>query len=143
MSAFFTRSQVKCSFSHAFHLPYPTAIGGNSIPTAIVIYQDGDESWMPYGSMLNDYVYVVSIDGLHGLMEELMKKSDSEISVMESRIEGLREDYFTYDGVLEQIRLFLTEPSRSALTCRPLPQTSGTTTAIRWPHGHQCIKSIS
>jgi len=134
---------VKCPFSHAFHLPYPTAIGGNSIPTAIVIYQDGDESWMPYGSMLNDYVYVVSIDGLHGLMEELMKKSDSEISVMESRIEGLREDYFTYDGVLEQIRIFLTEPSRSALTCRPLSQTSGTTTAIRWPRGHQCINSIS
>ena len=80
---------------------------------------------MPYGSMLNDYVYEVSIDGFHALIEKLMKKSDAEISVMESRIESLIEDYFTYDGVLEQIRLFLTEPSKSALTCRKLPQTAG------------------
>lgn len=113
----------------------------NTHPTAIEIYQDGDESWTPYGSMLNDYVYVVSIDGLHELIEELKNKSDAEISVMESKIESLREDYFTYGGILEQIRLFLTEPSRSALTCRKLPQTSGTTDSFRWPRGHQCIKT--
>jgi len=124
-------------------LPSPNSIIDGLKPTAIVIYQDGDESWMPYGSMLNDYVYEVSIDGFHALIEKLMKKSDAEISVMESRIESLIEDYFTYDGVLEQIRLFLTEPSKSALTCRKLPQTAGTTSAISWPHGRQCIKSSS
>jgi hypothetical protein len=110
----------------------------------IQVYVKGDISWMPYPTLLLDNLaFTTTVQELPALLERLSSLSDAQIEAMETEIERLIPDYFTYEGVLQQIQRFLvssssksssssdgtgidsSSSSTTALQCRPLPRHVG------------------
>ena len=79
-----------------------------------------DQPWIPYGDFLGNITYSVQLDQLPGLIAKLEKLTNSEIASMEQRIMELREDYFTFEGVMKQIGKFMMNPEGSELQCQPI-----------------------
>ena len=84
-----------------------------------------DQPWIPYKHILQNVTFAVNMNELPELILELSRKSDAEIEHIEDQIEGLIERFFTFDGVLNEIQNFMTNPNLSALKCDKLPTTSG------------------
>ena len=84
-----------------------------------------DEPWLPYGNLLNNISYSITMEELPGLIQKLEKMTDSEIASMEKRIMELREDYFTFDAAIKHIGEFMLRPMGSMLKCQALPSNSG------------------
>jgi len=92
----------------------------------IHVYIGKDIPWIPYATtVIPNVSFSVSIEEFDTLVKQLEEISDAQIERMEQEIVGLRQDFFTYDGVIAQIELFLSNPRASALVCQPLPQHSG------------------
>jgi hypothetical protein len=89
----------------------------------IHVYQD--QPWLPYGNLMKNISYSVTIEELPDLISELSKMPDSEIAIMEDKIEKLRDDYFSFEGVLKQISRFMLNSISSELVCQELPSDSG------------------
>jgi len=83
-----------------------------------------DQPWIPYEHVLQNVTFAVTMSELPGLIRELSRKSDAQIEEMEDQIERLGERLFTFEGALNEIQMFMTDPSLSALRCGKLPTTS-------------------
>jgi hypothetical protein len=87
-----------------------------------------DQPWLPYGNLLKNLSYSVTVEELPELVLELSKMSDSQISKMEQEIEKLRNDYFSFEGAMKQIGKFMLsvdEMDSGELVCQALPDNSG------------------
>jgi len=104
----------------SFHLMEALQMG--LIP--IQVYQD--QSWLPYGNLMKNISYSVTLENLPDLISQLSNMPDSEIVAMEDQIVKLREDYFSFQGALKQIAKFMLNPRSSQLECQALPSDSGT-----------------
>jgi len=112
----------------SYHLMEALQMG--LIPIQVYI----DQSWIPYEHILQNVTFAVTISELPGLILELSRKSDAQIERIEAQIERL-EEFFTFEGVLNEIQQFMTDPLVSALRCDTLPPTSRS----GWTKGnHKC-----
>ena len=80
-----------------------------------------DQPWIPYEHIMQNFTFAVTISEFPGLIQELSRKSDAEIEEMEDQIERLGERLFTFEGALNEIQMFMTNPSQSALRCDKMP----------------------
>jgi hypothetical protein len=97
-----------------------------------------DQPWLPYGNLMKNLSYSVTVEKLPELVLELSKISDSQISKIEHKIEKLRNDYFSFEGAIKQIGKFMfgvDEMDSGELVCQALPDNSGS--------GHTSIDSCS
>ena len=99
----------------------------------IQVYLDGDVPWMPYQTLLQNVSFVTDLQGLPALMEHLATIPDREIEAMEARIQEMIPQYFTFEGVLEQIQAFMLSPERAALECQGLTPHSGSAKSKAFP----------
>lgn len=128
----------------------------------IQVYADGDIPWMPYYnyhqyhhqyhhdnnnssfSWMQNLSFVTDLQGLPSLLERLNNTfSDADITAMEEEIVRRIPDYFTYEGVLQQIQYFLLKlvddddnntGVSSQLQCQPLPKHAGTNRGKYFPN---------
>ena len=93
----------------------------------IHVYMKEDIPWLPYAnSILKNISFSITIEDLPALIQELEQMPHSTIEQMEQEIEGLIEEYFTFEAVMRQIELFMIDHTSSALECQPLPENPGT-----------------
>jgi uncharacterized protein YhaN len=73
-------------------------------------WEYGEEAWLPYEGMVmheslgfsTDFSHIPSI-----ISNKLASKSIQDIEEIEAKIVSLKKDYFTVEGVLKQIELFM------------------------------------
>lgn len=100
----------------------------------IPIYIYDDHEWLPYRnsniSITGNNGYGFSVDGFNSqkveqLATEIAKNRNTPAhrEIMMERVKNVRK-YFTYEGVIEQIELFIKDPfgpNGGYLTCSALP----------------------
>ncbi len=91
----------------------------------IHVYIQGDKPWLPYENIMKNISYSVTNEQLPELVTLLTNMPDSEIANIEETIGKLRQDYFTFEGVLKQISKFMLDPMGSDLICQAIPSDSG------------------
>ena len=92
----------------------------------IHVYIQEDIPWLPYAnSVLKNISFTTTVEELPHLIQELDQMPNSRIEQMEQKIEGLIEEYFTFEGVMKQIEQFMINPTSSVLECQPLPKHPG------------------
>ena len=92
----------------------------------IHVYNIEDIPWLPYAnSVLKNVSFTTTVENLPALIQELDQLPDTRIDQMEQEVEGLIEEYFTFEGVMKQIEHFMVDPESSALECQPLPKHPG------------------
>ena len=102
----------------SFHVMEALQMG--LIPIHIYI----DQPWLPYAkNIIKSVSFAVTVDELPDLVANLSKMPDAEIESMEQRIEGLRDEYFTYEGAMKQISKFMLNEADNELVCQKLPPT--------------------
>jgi hypothetical protein len=77
------------------------------IPIQVYEDEDKDEPWLPYGDLINNVSFTVTVSELQTFVEKLSMMSDSEVKAMEANIDDLRNVYFSFDGVLREIGKFM------------------------------------
>ena len=86
----------------------------------IQVYLEKDQPWLPYGEIMQNISYAVTTTELPKLIRQLAKLPNATIARMEETIETMREDYFSFQGVLQQIGKFMVNPTSSALVCQAI-----------------------
>ena len=86
----------------------------------IQVYLEEDQPWLPYGEIMQNISYAVTNNELPDLIRQLAKLPNSTIARMEETIETMREDYFSFQGALQQIGKFMLNPTSSALVCQAI-----------------------
>jgi hypothetical protein len=82
----------------------------------IQVYLDGDMPWLPYeNTILQNVSFATSLGGLGELISKLEEMPNSQIEQMEQEIQGLIEDYFTFDGVMVQMEKIKSNSQNSEL----------------------------
>jgi hypothetical protein len=103
-------------------------VQGGFLP--IVVYDD--ILWVPYRtSIWPEIGFDVQIDQLEAFLSSLKdvpNTTGQEMLAANARYAHL----FTFEGVLDEIQLFLTQPSASRLECQKLPAGSG---SLEWDSG--------
>lgn len=105
-----------------------------------------DQPWLPYGTLMHNISYAVTVEDLPHLVETVLSQlSEAEISYMEYQIATWRDEYFSVAGTLHHIGTFLLQHDgaeeggggnrRSDLLCQALPETAGS--------GHPKMKACS
>jgi hypothetical protein len=102
----------------AYHLMEVLQMG--LIP--IYVYLDDDTSWVPYRELFHEIGFSTNVSSLPNLISELKQLSTNDIYEKERRIETLRKSHFSYEGVLDQIGLYM-QGKNSDLRCQSLPLT--------------------
>jgi hypothetical protein len=102
----------------AYHLAEVLQMG--LIP--IYVYLDDDTSWIPYRELFHEFGYETNVSGIQNLISQLKQLSTNEIYEKEQSIETLRRSHFSYEGVLDQIGLYI-QGKKSNLRCQSLPLT--------------------
>ncbi len=73
----------------------------------VPIFIYSDLLWLPYRDHLSEIIYVTNIDHLNTLLESLHHVTDEELTRREELLLNLAETHFSYDGVINQILLYL------------------------------------
>ena len=80
----------------------------------IPIYIYDDKPWIPYESLFRKKIGFVATNTNVGIL--LHKLQNESIQIRENTIRKYRS-YFTYEGVMKQIELFMKDPTKSQLEC--------------------------
>eukprot|EP01041_Mallomonas_annulata_P014327 gene14327-30500_t len=94
----------------------------------IPVYLYDDVPWIPYAGTnvsVEAFGLIGQMGNMVGLVSQLVSVSRSELDVVH-RLEMVRQanEYYTYEGVLKQIELFLSDPlgpKGGYLRCSPVP----------------------
>ena len=87
----------------------------------IPIHVYHDIPWLPYTDLYPKIGFSTDLDGLPKLLEKINDMDLQELERMEEQIRSFRATHFTYEGVLNQISLFM--KNGSDLRCQKLPET--------------------
>jgi len=92
----------------------------------IPIYVFSHIPWIPYRDRIQRYIWLTELKGLASLLRNLSTVPERQLSHLEETILGMRDTHFTYQGVLNQISMFLVQGERSSdLRCEVLPNSIG------------------
>mmetsp|Transcript_8300 Transcript_8300/g.8458 ORF Transcript_8300/g.8458 Transcript_8300/m.8458 type:complete len:372 (+) Transcript_8300:148-1263(+) len=92
------------------------------------IYIYSDIPWVPYRDTsidYNNFGYVCNVNDLDETVKKMLNCTPVEVQRMLHRVKDVRE-YYTYEGVMKQIKLFLQDPLGPAggyLRCNRVPDT--------------------
>ena len=81
-----------------------------------------DIPWLPYPDLYKKIGFSTDLEGLPNLLKKINDMDLQELERMEERIRSLKATHFTYEGVLNQISLFM-KNGGSDLRCQKLPET--------------------
>ena len=81
-----------------------------------------DIPWLPYPDLYKKIGFSTDLEGLPNLLKKINDMDLQELERMEERIRSLKATHFTYEGVLNQISLFMKDGG-SDLRCQKLPET--------------------
>ena len=88
----------------------------------IPIHVYHDIPWLPYPDLYHKIGFSTDLEGLPNLLKKINDMDLQELERMEKRIRSLKATHFTYEGVLNQISLFM-KNGGSDLRCQKLPET--------------------
>ena len=88
----------------------------------IPIHVYNDLPWLPYPDLYQKIGFSTDLEGLPNLLKKINDMDLQELERMEERIRSLKATHFTYEGVLNQISLFMKDGG-SDLRCQKLPET--------------------
>ena len=81
-----------------------------------------DAPWLPYPDLYHKIGFSTDLDGLPNLLKKINDMDLQELERMEEQIRSFKATHFTYEGVLNQISLFM-KNGGSDLRCQKLPET--------------------
>jgi len=81
-------------------------------------YVYDDVEWLPYRALWEEFGYSSSIQGL---AQDLARSNFDDVRRKQARLAHYHHSHFTYNGVIEQIRRFITDRSTSDLQCQDHP----------------------
>ena len=81
-----------------------------------------DIPWLPYPDLYKKIGFSTDLEGLPNLLKNINDMDLQELERKEERIRSLKATHFTYEGVLNQISLFMKDGG-SDLRCQKLPET--------------------
>ena len=79
-----------------------------------------DIPWLPYPDLYKNIGFSTDLEGLPELLKKISDMDLQELEHMEKRIRSFKATHFTYEGVLNQISLFM-KNGGSDLRCQKLP----------------------
>jgi len=79
-----------------------------------------DIPWLPYPDLYKNIGFSTDLEGLPNLLKKINDMDLQELERMEERIRSFKATHFTYEGVLNQISLFM-KNGGSDLRCQKLP----------------------
>ncbi len=88
----------------------------------IPIHLYWDTPWLPYPDLYKKIGFSTDLEGLPELLKKINDMDLQELERMEKRIRSFKATHFTYEGVLNQIALFM-KNGGSDLRCQKLPAT--------------------
>jgi len=92
----------------------------------IPIYIYTEPPWVPYRDMLQQYIWLARVEVLETVLQEVRRISDKQVRLIEEHFRRTRDTHFTYEGVLQQISMFLTHGEISSdLRCEIHPNSTG------------------
>ena len=81
-----------------------------------------DAPWLPYPDLYHKIGFSTDLDGLPNLLKKINDMDLQELERMEEQIRSFKATHFTYEGVLNQISLFM-KNGGSDVRCQKLPET--------------------